>query len=349
MSSLPAVRLPNDARGWHVHADALASFFLELTVRRDVWGAYLPLEHRDPEKPSTYTAPAKNKRGRVTLDHTIAARHFRGASHGHVIGAHLTSPAGWSRCCGLDFDAHGDVTETTRAQLRDAVSFCTDALGDRWSLLLEDSNGAGGFHLWAHFADTVPTTGLFVLLQSIALQCAVATGIRPESYPKQASVPPGGYGSWLRWPGLHHTRPHWSRVTRPGAAWARGADAAQTILHDWPASPAASVPPLDAYPSTVAVAVAPSERATAPLQAPLGRARRIEAYVASCPHGGAGTGRSDVAYSLACFLRFEMACTDGEALPVLVAWDAGNHPPLGHAKLTATWQNSGLYGGRRAA
>src|SRR5207249_4880532 len=51
----------------------------------------------------------------------------------------------------------------------------------------------------------------------------------PETFPKQPGIPPGRYGNWLRLPGRHHTRPHWSRVW-DGAGWREGAEAVAFLL-----------------------------------------------------------------------------------------------------------------------
>ena len=51
----------------------------------------------------------------------------------------------------------------------------------------------------------------------------------PEHFPKQAGLLPGRFGNWLRVPGRHHTREHWSRVW-DGGRWLEGADAVDFIL-----------------------------------------------------------------------------------------------------------------------
>lgn len=339
---------PTEARGWMRHAVALAEFFGRWPVRFDVWGAYKRLEHREPGTQSSYTKPGKAKRGTVMLDAGTLRRHFIGATEGDVIGLHAVSPDGddsVSRWFGLDFDAHGDVTTEYLESLRLAASWCAETIGERCSVLLEDSNGRGGYHLWAYFDAPLSSASLYVWLQSIATRCHEATGITPETYPKQPRVNPDEFGSWLRLPGRHHTRPHWSRVCRPGQPWCAGEDAAREILENFPATPADVIPPLSAWPAPVAAVVAPVVRSIA-TTIPTNRADRIARYLDKCPHGGAGTGRSDVAYTIACRLAFDFLCTESEALPLLNAWDAGNTPPLGARKIRETWENAGTYGAR---
>lgn len=351
-----------EATGWHAQAEALAAFVVaHLPNRTDVWGGYLPPAHRVPDRAVTYTAPAILRRGSVTLTGARLIRHFRATDGGDTIGLHTTSPDDTSRWFGLDFDVHeedadgADLT-THRLRVDEAVAWCVDALGERCALLLEDSNGNGGRHLWARFDAPVSTPALFVLLATTADACEQATGYRPETYPKQPNRPrkkdgAPQLGNWLRLPGLHHTRPHWSRLARPGDAWQSGADAAALLLA-WPATPANAVPPLSAYPKPAAPPASsgvPYRRPGETLERPSQRADRIARYVDKLPHGTAGTGRSDHCYRLACFLRYDMGCTDAEALGVLHAWNCGNMPPLPEWKVAETWENAATYGGRRAA
>jgi hypothetical protein len=349
-----------EAAGWHRHATTLAAFvFDRLPNRADVWGAYITPARRPPERPFTWTAPAKTRRGEVHLSTLQLVRHFTARDGGDVIGLHSTSPEETCRWLGLDFDVHpedmdaGDV-ETLREQVSAGFAWCVDALGERVSLLLEDSNGRGGRHLWAYFDEPVSSPALFVWLSVIAADCRTATGYTPELRPAQARLPLDKegrtkFGNWLRLPGLHHTRAHWSRLALAGEDWQSGAEAAATLLR-WPATPANVVPPLDSWPvpETVTAPMRVSARRVIG-EKPNHRAVRIERYVEKLPHAIAGTGRSNHLYRLACFLRHDMQCSSAEALPVLHAWNAGNAPPLSSSKVEDTWANAAEYGGRHAA
>ena len=209
-----------------------------------------------------------------------------------------------------------DAIGAQREAVAAAFAWCTDALGERYSLLLEDSNGNGGRHLWGYFDEPVPTPALYVYLSSVAGACATATGCRPETYPKQPRLGQSRegapqVGNWLRLPGRHHTKPHWSRLAWPGEDWRAGAAAAR-LLFDWPASPASAVPPLDAY-ATIATPRPPVRTLPAPRTG--GRADRIARYVDKLPLGVAGSGRSNHLFRLAAFLHHDMQCDHMEALP----------------------------------
>lgn len=334
----------NTVNGWPQYADALAGFWLALANRTDVWGGHWPLSLRD-QLGKLYTAPIIARRGRDLLTADVIRRHMLGADVGDVIGLHTTSPANTSHYAAFDLDAHGEApTPEHVARVAAALRWLIATLADRCALLCEDSDGRGSFHLWMRFAVAVPTEALFHWLHGIASHCHAATGVRPEIYPKQARIPRDGFGNWLRLPGRHHTRSHWSRVCRPGDPWASGDDAARVMLEQWPTTPVAVVPP---YVAPV-VASAPSPYAftvRSLVDTPRDRAAVIRRYLDKLPHGDAGTERSTKLFHLARFLRHAMQCTDLEALPILHAWDAGNRPPLGSAKIITTWSNAGKYAG----
>src|SRR5207248_340843 len=83
---------PHPANGtagaaWSARAGDLADWTLARLVNRtDVWGAYTPPERRGQEYvrddgtkagvPTSYTAPARKRRGQVTLTRDLLVRHF---------------------------------------------------------------------------------------------------------------------------------------------------------------------------------------------------------------------------------------------------------------------------------
>ncbi|HEY0931782.1 MAG TPA: hypothetical protein VGE27_17805 [Gemmatimonas sp.] len=348
--------LTGEAVGWSAFAPELATFLLDrLPNRYDVWGAYIPELARAADQPNVWTAPAKTRRGVEHLSAQHIVQHFTARHAGDVIGLHTTSPENTSRWFGLDFDVHdecGNAIDMQREAVAAAFSWCIDALGERISLLLEDSNGNGGRHLWGYFESPVATPALFVYLSATAGECFEATGFRPETYPKQPRLAltrtgTQQVGNWLRLPGRHHTKAHWSRLAWPGGEWQSGAEAAR-MLFDWPASDPTAIPPLDAY---AAIETPPPARQQQfpKLLAGGARADRIARYVEKLPHGVAGSGRSNHLFRLAAFLCHDAQCTSVEALAILHAWNGGNAPPLPEWKVTQTWKNAGQYGGRRAA
>jgi hypothetical protein len=337
LAPLPSKReLDDEARGWRVHAADVATAYDERLVnRRDVWGAYLPLERR--REGSTYTAPGKALRGAVHLDARRLRRHVWAETHGHLVGVHSTSAEDTSSWGGFDLDAHGPVESSYRHALTLAAGTLAAQLHAAGAVpLVEDSNGAGGYHIWMYFNQPAPTAEVYAWLDALAERVRITLGVAVETYPKQASVR-GKFGNWLRLPGCHHTKPHWSRVVRIGESWRSGKDAVRALL-DWPATPVAVIPPLSAWPLR-SVGVGVDETCDAPTE----RATHIRRYLGKLAHGHAGSGRSDRLFSLARFLRYGMRCTALEALGVMRAWNAGNIPPLPDAKVVTTWENSGTY------
>lgn len=346
--------LTTEAREWATHTVDLAAFVeTHLPNRVDVWGAYLPESARVPNEPNVWTAPMKSRRGIEILSAAHLAQHFAPRNAGDVLGLHTTSPDNTSRWFGLDFDVHDECVDqdAQRAAVAEGFAWCVDALGERAALLLEDSNGNGGRHLWGYFDAPVETPALFVFLSAVAGACLEATGYRPEIYPKQPRLGltrdgTQQVGNWLRLPGRHHTKAHWSRLAFPGEEWQSGANAAALMLR-WPATPASVIPPFDAY---AAIATPkPVKQQFPKLLVGGARADRIARYVDKLPHGVAGSGRSNHLFRLAAFLRHDMQCTDTEALAILHAWNAANSPPLPEWKVRTTWENAGQYGGRRVA
>jgi putative DNA primase/helicase len=212
-----------EAAAWYAHADRLAEWARRLHVNRcDVWGRY--------GASGTYTAPRVSQRGKVFLTLADVARHFRAACREDVLGLHTTSPDNLSRWAAVDIDQHGDGGNDPGANLRAAVAWFerTRALGFR--PLLTTSNGAGGYHLRALFREPIPTARAFAFARWLVRDHArFGLPAMPETFPKQPQIKPGGCGNWLRLPGRHHKRDHWSQVW-DGRRWLEGAEAVAWLL-----------------------------------------------------------------------------------------------------------------------
>ena len=142
-----------ESQAWRTHAaDVAKCYDTRLVNRRDVWGAYLPPERRT--NGSTFTAPGKAYRGVWRLNAWRLTRHVRGESVGHVLGLHSTSTGDTSRWLAFDLDAHGPQGEAYRHRLTRAAGWLAAQLDHAGAVpLVEDSNGAGGYHVWIYFPD----------------------------------------------------------------------------------------------------------------------------------------------------------------------------------------------------
>jgi hypothetical protein len=337
--------------GWQQLAPDLARWTsARLVNRTDVWGAYKPLPMRAPDKPSIYTAPAVKDRGKRFLTEGTIARHFAGSDQGHLIGLHSTSAANTSRWGAADVDWHGAGSPDPAANLTAALAWYAKLRQLGFYPLLTDSNGRGGYHLLALFSEPAPTARVHAFLRWLVSDYREhGLTAAPEVFPKQAAIAPGRYGNWLRLPGRHHTREHWSRVWN-GSAWLEGMAAADYLL-----SVPGSAPAL--IPAGVALyeRPAPVGRAADPGPSPMSREeqpflddahleRRVTAYLAKLPRLGEGQGRDTVAFGFAAWLVRDLGLTDGEALPWLICWDAGNQPPKGVDRLREILANVHHYG-----
>jgi putative DNA primase/helicase len=210
-----------------------------LVNRGDAWGGYLPFSLRKKAtradgstfEQKTVTKPARDKRGAVLLTAEVLERHFAGRDVGNVVGLHSTSPDGTCRWGGIDVDAHPGQASDPEANRRAALHWHALLTEAGHSVLLTDSNGAGGFHLLILFDRPLQAAQVFHFLRAVVADFADhGLAAAPETFPKQPALKPGqSFGNWLRLPGRHHTLPHWSRVW-DGEQWLDGEAGVQFIL-----------------------------------------------------------------------------------------------------------------------
>ena len=229
---------------WTQHAPALAAWTDKTLVnRRDAYGSYIAREARtDPDR-TAITAKSP-----VTL--AVLQRHFAGRSTGDLIGLHSTArdeangegeiASCWSRWLGIDIDRHDD--DTNPDVTREAAKRLLDIANQiGFSALLFDSNGRGGYHLLVIFEAPVPTEKVHALGKWMVREWkTIGLSSEPEIFPKQASIPAGGFGNWLRLPGLHHSRDHHTKVWG-GSSWLEGSEAIKAIIRT-KGSPADLIP-----------------------------------------------------------------------------------------------------------
>jgi hypothetical protein len=321
------------AAAWRTAAKSLARFaWTYLLNRQDVWGGYRQFSERNKsyrlesgeEKKlgTTTTRPMRKERGQTLLKQGNITRHFMPVSPADLIGLHSTSPNNTSRTGGVDIDWHGENSTDPEVNWRAASGWWEELQGLGITALLTDSNGKGGFHLLSIFDEPVSTPRVFAFLQwLVSNHERYGLPAPPETFPKQAKLGPGRYGNYLRLFGLHHTRPHWSRVWS-GASWLEGKEAVEFILSLVPASPSL-------IPDTMNIID-----------------RRVEAYLSKLPNLRDGQGRDDVAYNFAAWLSHDMALDDSTTLQWLERWDAGNIPPKGRSRLQEILSNAHKYAQR---
>jgi hypothetical protein len=111
-----------------------------------------------------------------------------------------------------------------------AVAVHDEARALGFDVLLLDSNGAGGYHVWLVFGDAVPMADAWRVGKWLVRDHRRYGLTRPpEAFPKGPRLTAKRIGHWVRLPGRHHTRAHWSRVW-DGQRWLEGAGAVRAIL-----------------------------------------------------------------------------------------------------------------------
>jgi hypothetical protein len=334
---------------WRCRAADLAAWaWSGLVNRSDAWGGYQPLDERGKVLPdgrplgTTTTRPARALRGKVLLTPDVLVRHFAGLRPEHVVGLHTTSPENTSRWGAVEVDWHGPLSTAPEVNLAAGLGWYDRLAGLGFSPLLTDSNGAGGYHLLVLFDRPTPTPEVYAFLRWLVSDHArYGLPATPETFPKQARLDPGRYGNWLRLPGRHHTREHWSRVW-DGRAWLDGTRAAEHILFIRGSGPELMPAAAAAFRPGRRVETRLRGAPTAPPADTL--ADRIRAYMGKLPHLAEGGGRDGVAYHFAAFLARDLNQADDVCLAWLEAWDQGNRPPKGRTSLQEILLNARKYG-----
>jgi len=234
---------------WNERANELAEWTMRHLVNRtDVWGRYVRRKVDETHVTQVVTAPFRDERGKVFLDHDSLRKHFRTRQPSGQLGLHSASSDLTSRWLGVDIDLHERDEEwgvSPEANFAAARGW-HQALVDRGlDPLLLDSNGAGGFHLLAVFAEPMGTHGVHAFGANLTSDYE-RRGLdhKPEIFPDKPTW--DHYGDWLRLLGRHHTRPHFAKVwnDEPHAEsrWLEGHDAIDRILATRPATPATLEP-----------------------------------------------------------------------------------------------------------
>jgi hypothetical protein len=342
------------ASAWAARADELARWaFARLVVRSDAWGGYRPpeewgKEYLKPDGTIGKLGQTTTRKGRLT--EALLARHFRATERGDLIGLHSTSADNTSLWGGVDIDWHGPTSTAPEINARAALAWYDSLTAGGFHPLLTDSNGAGSYHLLVLLAEAVLTSRLYHFLKRLVGDHARHGMTRPpETFPKQAALRPGtAYGNWLRLPGRHHSREHWSRVW-DGARWLDGGEAVAFLLRLAGDDPGLIPEVLTRSAPTPRSHVKRTRRShIISIPAAFGDdpAGRAAAYLARLPHLGEGQGRDDVGYRFAAFLLRDLALPRDLASDWLSRWDAGNHPPKGKAAIDRWLANAARYGRR---
>jgi hypothetical protein len=228
----PTRRGPTPGRAaWGTRAGELAQRVWDHWVNRtDVWGGY---RLRDGTWSAVTLPPPGRPGGALTPE--ILKRHFRAADGKDVIGLHSVAPGDTSKWGCVELDNHGDG-DAAGANFAAAPAWARRLTDAGFHPLLTDSDGRGGLHLRVLVSSPVATARVRGLLLTLTDDhAAFGLAKRPEVFPKQDGLDgrkrgdPGFCGSWLRVPGRHPKRDHWSKVW-DGERWLEGNEAIDAIL-----------------------------------------------------------------------------------------------------------------------
>ena len=146
---------------------------------------------------------------RKKLTDKVLKYHFLGK---HTIGLGVTSPDDFCFWVAVDLDNHvSDLA--TNLNLAYAI-FLRDRLRELgFTCLIEDSDGKGGIHVWIVFESPVPSKIAHRFVRWLVRDYKEHGLEKIEAFPKSPSVQhtKGKCGNYLRIPGKHHKRNHWSR------------------------------------------------------------------------------------------------------------------------------------------
>ena len=148
-----------------------------------------------------------------------------------------------SRWLAIDIDLHDDddLSVTAEGNFVAARGWADKLRGMGFDPLLFDSNGKGGFHIWVVFAMAMDTRKVHAFVKELTSDYGLrGLDQQPEVFPSSPHI--HHYGSWLRIPGRHHTRDHYTRVYNDeepwdDRTWLEGHDAIDRILGVQLASP----------------------------------------------------------------------------------------------------------------
>jgi hypothetical protein len=222
-------------RPWVEQSPELAVHFEKHWLNRtDCFGRYYVAEDG---KFSQATA-------KTSLTQKILLAHFRANDTPDVIGAHTTvfqpveghveGGKSLSRWPCIDIDHHGDG-QPPPSLFHASVAWYEALVRRGFHPLLVDSNGSGGFKLYVLFSEPVLTARVRRLALGLTSDWATyGLPSQPECFPKQDKITApgskeGSYGNWVRLPGRHYKRDHWTGVWN-GSDFVYGKPAIDLIL-----------------------------------------------------------------------------------------------------------------------
>ena len=235
------------AEEWRERAPELAAWAMNRLVNRtDVWGRYLSPKYRGESstgnpKNKAITAPFKQERGKIFLQQSSLEKHFKAKEGGGILGLHSCSSDGASKWFALDIDLHDDddLSVSREGNFVAAKAWYKRLQEEGFDPVLMDSNGNGGYHLLVLLGKAMSSVSVRKFCEKLVSDFErLGLDSPPDLFP--GNFGSNHKGSWLRIPGRHHTRKHFTRVfnDEPWAEslWLEGHEAIDRLIMAAPAS-----------------------------------------------------------------------------------------------------------------
>ena len=138
------------------------------------------------------------------------AAHFAGE---FTLGLAATSLDDQCLWVAWDMDNHGSTDVETTQNLDYAIVLMNRLAELGFSPVVEDSDGKGGIHVWVMFNRPIPAATAYQFSAWVARDYEEHGLEKIECFPKNSTVQhtDAKCGHYLRTPGKHHKRAHWSR------------------------------------------------------------------------------------------------------------------------------------------
>jgi hypothetical protein len=299
---------------WQVNHQELADWSWEhMAVKRDRYGRY--------------AANGSARWSGGDLSRESLHGHFNGVE---TIGLGITSLD--DQCFFVVWDLDNHVSEkSTNVNLEYAIVMENRLRDMGLQSLIEDSDGKGGIHLWVLFKHPVPASQAYEFAKSVASDFGEHGLEKIECFPKSPTVQntKKRCGNYIRLPGKHHKREHWSRFLGDDD-WLSISDSVQLLLGH-PGNDPALVP--------AAASVTPQKSKCKQLikpgclidgEANMEMARQ---HAAETPGAVDGEHGHDVTFRLACELVKGFILTEAQALEIISAWNETCTPPWSEDEL----------------
>ncbi len=253
--------------------------------------------------------------------------HFNGTE---TIGLGITSLD--DQCLSVVWDLDNHVSDTsTDLNLQYAI-FLRGRLSEMGlQALVEDSDGKGGIHLWVLFTHPVAASLAYEFAKSIASDFRERGLKKIECFPKSPTVKntEKRCGNYVRIPGKHHKRDHWSRFWGD-KDWLSIDDSVQLLLEHEGNDPALipAVMPVLTQKSKCKQLIKPGSLAERDNSMEM--ARRHAARTAGAISGERG---HDLTFRLACELVKGFALSEAQAMEIISEWNDKCIPPWSEEEL----------------